>query len=77
MANLLLENLEKKISFYMSKWSWHNTKNKKETGNDKSEVMEENMIVVSTSKGDFSFQSADEVLKFVQTAAQENSETRC
>ncbi len=35
------------------------------------------MIVVSTSKGDFSFQSADEVLKFVQTAAQENSETRC
>lgn len=32
------------------------------------------MIVVSTSKGDFSFQSADEVLKFVQTAAQENCE---
>jgi len=38
------------------------------------EVMEENMIVVSTDNGDFSFQSADDVLKFVQTAAQENSE---
>lgn len=32
------------------------------------------MIVVSTDKGDFSFQSADDVLKFVQAAAKENSE---
>lgn len=32
------------------------------------------MIVVSTDKGEFSFRSANDVLKFVQTAAQENSE---
>lgn len=32
------------------------------------------MIVVSTDKGDFSFQSADDVLKFIQTTAQENNE---
>lgn len=40
----------------------------------KSEVMEDNMIVVSTSKGDFSFQSEYDVLKFIQTTAQENGE---
>lgn len=32
------------------------------------------MILVSTEKGDFSFPSADDVLKFVQTAAQESNE---
>ena len=32
------------------------------------------MIVVSTDNGDFYFQSADDVLKFVQTAAQKNNE---
>lgn len=32
------------------------------------------MIVVSTNKGDFSFQSEDEVLEFIRTTAQENSE---
>lgn len=32
------------------------------------------MIIVSTDKGDFSFQSTEDVLKFVQTAAQENFE---
>ena len=32
------------------------------------------MMVVSTDKGDFSFQSVDDVLKFIQTAAQENNE---
>ena len=36
--------------------------------------MEGNMIVVSTNKRDFSFQSEDEVLEFIQTTAQENSE---
>lgn len=33
-----------------------------------------NMIVVSTDKGNLSFQSVDDVLKFVQTSAQENIE---
>lgn len=37
-------------------------------------LQEDNMIVVSTDKGDLSFQSADDVLKFVQTSAQENIE---
>ena len=32
------------------------------------------MIVVSTDKGNLSFQSVDDVLKFVQTSAQENIE---
>jgi len=32
------------------------------------------MIVVSTDKGDFSFPSADDALKFVQTEAQKNGE---
>lgn len=32
------------------------------------------MGIVSTNKGDFIFQSADDVLKFVQTAAQEKSD---
>ncbi len=33
-----------------------------------------NMIAVSTDKGNLSFQSVDDVLKFVQTSAQENIE---
>jgi len=33
-----------------------------------------NMIVVSTDKSNLSFQSVDDVLKFVQTSAQENIE---
>lgn len=32
------------------------------------------MIVVSTDKGDFSFQSAEDVLKSIQTSAQKNIE---
>ena len=32
------------------------------------------MGIVSTNKGDFTFQSADDILKFVQTLAQEKSE---
>lgn len=40
----------------------------------KSEVMEDNMIVVSTNKGDFSFQSEYEVLKFIQATVQKNGE---
>lgn len=32
------------------------------------------MFLVSIDKGDFSFQTADDVLSFVQTAVQENSE---
>lgn len=32
------------------------------------------MIVVSTDTGDFSFQSADDVLRFIQTSVQENIE---
>lgn len=32
------------------------------------------MFIVSTNKGDFSFQSADDVLSFAQTSAKENSE---
>lgn len=32
------------------------------------------MIIVSTSKGDFSFQSEDEVLEFIQTTEKENYE---
>ncbi len=42
---------------------------------DKSEFKEETiMFLVSIDKGDFSFQTADDVLSFVQTAVQENSE---
>ena len=32
------------------------------------------MITVSTDEGDHSFQSVDDVIKFVQTSAQENHE---
>lgn len=32
------------------------------------------MIVVSTDTGDFSFQSVDDVLRFIQTSVQENIE---
>ena len=32
---------------------------------------EEYMAIVSTNQGDFTFQSVDDVIEFVQTAAQE------
>lgn len=35
---------------------------------------EDNVIVVSTDKGDLSFQSVDDVLNFVRTTTQKNSE---
>lgn len=30
--------------------------------------------IISTNKGDFTFQSADDVIKFIRTSAQENSD---
>ena len=30
--------------------------------------------IISTNRGDFTFQSADDAIKFIQTAAQENSD---
>ena len=43
---------------------------------DKSGVMEESMGIgiVSTNRGDFTLQSADDVLKFIRTSAQENND---
>ncbi len=36
--------------------------------------VEKNMIIVSMNTGDFIFHAADDVLKFMQTAAQEKSD---